>query len=41
MIFIRDQTYDKLLRGYMELIDKKQYAREAFERMMQFIEKDV
>lgn len=40
-LYYRDETYGKLSHGYMDLLDKNQYAREAFERMMQFIEKHV
>ncbi len=40
-LYYRDETYDKLPHGYMDLLDKNQYAREAFDRMMQFIEKHV
>ncbi len=40
-VYYRDQSYDKLPHGYMNLFQTNQYAREAFERMMQFIEKHV
>ena len=36
-LYYRDPSYGNLPHGYMNLLDTNQYAREAFERMMQFI----
>lgn len=40
-LYYRDQTYDKLPHGYMNLFQTNQYAKEAFESMMKFIERHL